>query len=61
MGVTIVTDDKKREIEELVDQVMNDPEKRRALRNALLGKAGPANAAADEDDDAEDLWDNLPI
>jgi hypothetical protein len=59
MGVKMVTDDKKREIEEIVDQVMQDPEKRRAVRKALQDKAQSAKAAVDEDDD--DLWDNLPI
>lgn len=56
----MVNEDKKREIEELVDQVMNDPDKRRALKKALLDKADTGKLPVDEGDD-DDLWDNLPI
>ena len=57
----MVTDDKKREIEAIVDEVMHDPEKREALKKALFEKTAPADASTDESDDVDDLWDNLPI
>jgi hypothetical protein len=59
--VNIVTDSNKREIDEIVNQMMRDPEKLRAVRKALLEKTDTTPASKEEDDGADDLWDNLPI
>jgi hypothetical protein len=49
----------------MIDEVARHPERAEAIKHRLLAQAAQGSHAAGDadasDDDAEDLWDNVPI